>query len=330
MDLGTSQAHSWPDRGQARDREQWAAEVRGAPLSLRRRARPVESVARAAVTFCGLASIAITLATVYYLGREASLFFRSSEVSLAEFLTGRVWQPQIGHFGILPLVSATLLTSIIGMAVAVPLGLAAAIYLSEYASDRTRSVLKPLLEVLAGVPTVVYGYFALTFVTPILRSLFGRDVVEIYNTGSAGIVIGILILPLIASMSEDAFAAVPQALREGALALGATRLEVALGIVLPAAASGVAAAMILGLSRAVGETMIVAIAAGAGPRLTLNPFRAAETMTGYIARISGGDVSYDSLDYNSIFAIGLLLFLITLALNLLGRMAAGRWREQYE
>jgi phosphate transport system permease protein len=223
-----------------------------------------------------------------------------------------------------------LLTTTIAMAVALPLGLAAALYLSEYARPRARSILKPVLEVLAGVPTVVYGYFALTLITPLLRAMFGRDVVAIYNTGSAGLAMGILILPLVASMSEDALNAVPRSLREAAYGLGATRLEVAVKIVLPAALSGIAAAVIVALSRAIGETMIVALAAGAGPALTLNPFRGAETMTGHIVRISGGDLSYDSIDYNSLFAIGLTLFVITLALNIVSRWFVRRFREVYE
>jgi phosphate transport system permease protein len=193
-----------------------------------------------------------------------------------------------------------------------------------------RSVLKPVLEVLAGVPTVVYGYFALTFVTPLLRSILGRNLVEIYNTASAGLVMGILILPLVSSMSEDALSAVPRSLREASYALGATRLETAIQVVVPAALSGIAAAFILAVSRAVGETMIVSIAAGAGPAFTLNPFRAAETMTGHIVRISGGDLSYDSIDYNSIFAIGLVLFAITLTLNAISRRVVQRFREVYE
>jgi phosphate transport system permease protein len=186
------------------------------------------------------------------------------------------------------------------------------------------------MEVLAGIPTVVYGYFALTFMTPLLRSIFGRNIVEVYNTASAGLVMGILILPLITSMGEDALSAVPRSLREAAYSLGATRLEVASRIVLPAALSGIAAAIIVGISRAVGETMIVALAAGAGPAFTFNPFKAAETMTGHIVRISGGDLSYDSIDYNSIFALGLLLFFITLTLNIISQQIVRRFREVYE
>jgi phosphate transport system permease protein len=256
--------------------------------------------------------------------------FAADTVGVIEFLTGTEWQPQLGRFGVLPLVSATLMTTSIAMLVSVPLGLAAAVYLSEYAGLRTRTVLKPMLEILAGIPTVVYGYFALTFMTPGLRRIFGDDVVQIYNTASAGIVMGILILPLISSMTEDALSAVPASLRHAAYALGATRLETALKVVLPAAVSGIAAAFLIGVSRAIGETMIVAIAAGAGPALTFDPFRSAETMTGHIVRISGGDLSYDSIDYNSIFAIALLLFFVTLALNLISQRVVRRFREVYE
>lgn len=256
--------------------------------------------------------------------------FRATRVSPIEFFTQTRWNPQIGHFGILPLLNATLMTSLIAMAVALPVGLGVAIYLSEYASERVRRMLKPTLEVLAGIPTVVYGYFALTFITPFLRQIFGVERVEVYNTASAGIVIGILVIPLVSSMSEDALRAVPRSLREAAYGLGATRLETAVKIVLPAAFSGIAAAFIIAISRAIGETMIVAIAAGAGPRFTFNPFEAAETMTGHIVRISGGDLSYDSIDYNSLFAIGLVLFFVTLALNLISQRVVRRFREVYE
>ena len=256
--------------------------------------------------------------------------FASSKVSLVEFFTGTRWNPQIGQFGIWPLVTATLMTSLIAMVVALPLGLSAAIYLSEYASLRSRGILKPALEVLSGIPTVVYGYFALTFMTSLLRRIFGMETVQIYNTASAGIVIGILILPLVSSMSEDALSAVPRSLREAAYAMGATKWETAVKVVVPAALSGITAAFIVSISRAIGETMIVAIAAGAGPNLTLNPFDSAETMTGHIVRISGGDLSYDSIDYNSIFAIGLMLFLITLLLNVISQRVVRKFREVYE
>ena len=262
--------------------------------------------------------------------RPGQELFLALEISPIKFLTGVKWVPQIGEFGILPLLNATLLTTVIAMTIALPLGLSIAIYLSEYAGERARNVLKPTLEVLAGVPTVVYGYFALTFMTPLLRLVFGVNTVEIYNTASAGIVIGILVIPLVSSMAEDALSAVPRNLREASFGLGATRLETAIKIVLPAAFSGIMAAFILAISRAIGETMIVAIASGAGPAFTFNPFRGAETMTGHIVRISGGDLSYDSIDYNSLFAIGLVLFLFTLGLNVVSQRIVRRFREVYE
>ena len=297
---------------------------------LRHRRRPFETVIESGLLVAALVSILTTAGIIYVLGFEALRFFLLPQVTLSEFFTGTVWQPSIDQFGIMPLVSATLMTSLIGMLVALPLGLFIAVYLSEYAGAKTRGYLKPLLEVLAGVPTVVYGFFALTFVTPILQGILGHNVVEIYNTASAGIVVGILVTPLVASMSEDALHAVPDSLRQAALALGATRHEMALRVVVPAALSGLAAACIVAISRAVGETMVVAIAAGAGPALTLNPFRSAETMAGHIVRISGGDLGYDSVDYESLFAIGLVLFLITLGLNLLSQRIVARFREVYE
>lgn len=303
---------------------------RGKNTGLRGRRRVGETVIQALLFFSGFVSIFTTIGIVYELGKEALLFFQMPEFSILESLTNTQWQPHTGNFGIWPLVTATLMTTLIAMSIAIPLGLAVAIYLSEYATPKARNILKPILEVLAGVPTIVYGYFALTFMTPLLRSIFGRDVVEIYNTASAGLVMGILILPLITSMTEDALSAVPRSLREAAYGMGGTRLEVALQIVLPAALSGIAAAVIIGISRAIGETMIVAVAAGAGPNFTLNPFKGAETITGHIVRISGGDLSYDSVDYNSIFALGLLLFIITLSLNIISQRIVRRFREVYE
>jgi len=312
------------------------------PFNLKRRSRPGETIIQGFLLVCGAISILTTIGIVFVLGEESWLFFQSSEVSLVEFFTGIMWQPIILRFGIWPLVISTLTTSLIAMMVALPLGLMIAIYLSEYASPRIRGALKPVLEVLAGVPTVVYGYFALTFMTPVLQNIFGKNVVEVYNNASAGIVIGILILPLVTSMSEDALTAVPQALRQAAYALGATKLETAVRIVVPASLSGISAAFIVAISRAVGETMVVAIAAGAGPRnfsswgtaftdlAVINPFKAGETMTGHIVRISGGDLSYGTLDYTSLFAIGLLLFLLTLGLNIASRMLVARFREEYD
>ena len=299
------------------------------PFSLRKRARPGESLIQALLFAAGILSIFTTVAIVYVLGKEAWLFFGSPEVTFAKFFGGTEWQPSIGNFGIWPLVTATLVTSLVAMSVSLPLGLSAALFLSEYASPRARSALKPILEILAGIPTVVYGYFALLFMTPLLQNIFGEGV-EVYNMASAGIVMGIMILPLISSMSEDALSAVPRSLREASYAMGATKFETSLQIVLPAALSGVGAAFIIGISRAVGETMIVAIAAGSGPNFTFNPFKAAETMTGHIARISGGDLSYNSIDYNSLFAIALMLFLVTLVLNLISQRVVERFRERYE
>jgi len=299
-------------------------------VDLRKRPRRGEGIIQGFLFFCGAVSIVTTLGIVFVLGKESWLFFGSGEVNLVEFFGTTKWQPAIGQFGIWSLVNATLMTTTFAMLVAIPLGLGVAIYLSEYASARARNTLKPILEVLAGIPTVVYGYFALTFMTPLLRSIFGQNIVEIYNTASAGLVMGILILPLVSSMAEDALSAVPRSLREASYALGATKLETAVRIVVPAALSGIAAAIIIAISRAIGETMIVAIAAGAGPAFTFNPFKAAETMTGHIVRISGGDLSYDSIDYNSIFAIGLMLFLVTLTLNIVSRSIVRRFREVYE
>ncbi|MCS6881859.1 MAG: phosphate ABC transporter permease subunit PstC [Oscillochloridaceae bacterium] len=298
-------------------------------IDLRKRPRIGESIIQTVLIVCGFVSIFTTVAIVYVLFQESLAFFADPAVTLVQFFTGTVWQPPINEFGVLPLVNATLVISLIAMLVAVPLGLGMAIYLSEYASERTRGILKPVIELLAGIPTVVYGFFALTFVTPILRGIFG-DVVSIYNMLSAGLVVGVLITPIIATLSEDALSAVPNSLRQASFGLGATKWETAIKVVVPAALSGILAGCIVAMSRAVGETMVVALAAGAKPNLTWNPFESAETMTGYIARISGGDPSYGSMDYKSIFAVGLLLFFITLALNIASRRIVRRFREVYD
>lgn len=298
--------------------------------TLAKRPRILETIIEASLLLAGIVSVGVTIGIVIILVRDALVFFALPEVTLLEFFTDTVWQPQISRFGILPLLNATLMISTIAMLVALPLGLATAIYLSEYASPRARGIIKPTLEVLAGIPTVVYGYFALTFMTPLLRAILGRDVVQIYNVASAGIVVGILIIPLVASLSEDALHAVPNALREAAYGLGATRLETSLRVIVPAALSGITAAFVVSISRAVGETMIVAIAAGAGPNFTFNPFQSAEAMTGYMVRISGGDLSYDSVDYQSIFAVGLVVFSMTLLLNIASQRIVRRYREAYE
>lgn len=298
--------------------------------SLAKKSRIGERIIEAGLFVAGAISILTTIGIVIILVEEAIRFFAEPQVTLSNFLTDTVWQPQAARFGIWPLLNATLMISAIAMLVAIPLGLAAAIYLSEYASPRVRGFLKPTLELLAGIPTVVYGYFALTFMTPLLRGILGEDVVQIYNVASAGIVVGILIIPLVASLSEDALHAVPNGLREAAFGVGATKWETATRVVFPAALSGVAAAIVVAMSRAIGETMIVSIAAGAGPKLTFNPFESAEAMTGYMVRISGGDLSYESIDYQSIFAVGTIVFMLTLLLNIFSQRIVRRFREVYQ
>ncbi len=250
---------------------------------------------------------------------------------LREFFTETTWSPLFStkRFGVLPLVAGTLLTSAIALAVAVPLGLLVATYLSEFAPDRLRAHLKPVLEVLAGVPTIVYGYFALTFVTPLLQDrVFGQAMAG-QNALSAGLVMGVMILPLVSSLSEDVMRAVPAELRQGAYALGATRMEVAVRVVFPAALSGIAAACVLALSRAVGETMIVALAAGQSPNWTFNPLETVETVTAFIVQVSLGDTPYGSVEYRTLFAVGMLLFCTTLVMNALSVRVVHRFRERY-
>ncbi|MDP2743647.1 MAG: phosphate ABC transporter permease subunit PstC [Dehalococcoidia bacterium] len=276
---------------------------------------------------CALVSIFTTIGIVVMLVVQALGFFRS--VSIIEFLSGTKWTPlfQPQHFGVLPLVGGTLLTAGIAILVALPVGLASAIYLSEYARDRVRRAVKPLLEILAGIPTVVYGFFALTFVTPLLRNIFPSMIV--FNALSAGLVMGVMIIPMVSSLSEDAMMAVPRSLRDAAYGLGATRLEVATRVVMPAAVSGIVAACILALSRAIGETMIVAIAAGSTPKLTLNPLESIQTMTSYIIQVSLGETPHGTVEYYTIFAVGLLLFVMTLLMNLFSQWFVRRYRERY-
>ncbi|MBI2898522.1 MAG: phosphate ABC transporter permease subunit PstC [Deltaproteobacteria bacterium] len=282
-------------------------------VSLETRRAPSERLVAVLLLGCGMVSVVTTAGIVMVLLTEAFGFFR--EVSLADFFGDREWTPLFAdkHFGIWPLFAGTLLTTLIAVLVAVPLGLLAATYLGELATDRMRRVLKPVLEVLAGVPTVVYGYFALTFVTPLLQHVVPG--LAGFNALGPGIVMGIMILPIVASLSEDAIFAVPASLREGAYALGGTRLGTIFRVVLPSAFSGIAASVILGLSRAIGETMIVAIAAGLEPRLTLDPRVPIETMTAYIVQVSLGDTPAGTLEHRTIFAVGLSLFFMTLVLN---------------
>lgn len=275
-------------------------------------------------------SILTTVGIVIILGTQSIGFF--AEVSPWEFLTGTEWAPLFSpqKFGVLSLVGGTLLVAVIAGIVSLTLGLGAAIFLSEYAPERLRRVLKPILEVLAGIPTVVYGYFALTFVTPILQNIFGHDNVIVFNALSAGLVMGLMIMPMVSTLSEDAMVAVPRSLRDAAYALGATRFEVSTKVVIPAALSGIVASFILGVSRAIGETMIVKIAAGATPNLTLNPLESIQAMTAYIVQVSLGETPQGSLEYKTIFAVGLLLFIITLCMNIIGRWVISRFRQQYE
>jgi phosphate transport system permease protein len=289
--------------------------------------RRAERLIEHALFACALVSVLTTAGIIAVLAVEAYEFFRTAP--LVEFLTGTEWTPLFADqkFGVLPLVVGTLLVSAIAMVVALPMGLLSAVYLSEYADPRLRRVVKPLLEILAGVPTVVYGYFALLFVTPLLQQVIPS--LAGFNALSPGIVMGIMILPLVASLSEDAMRGVPNGLREGALALGATRMQTSLSVVVPAAFSGITAAFILAVSRAVGETMIVAIAAGQQPRLTLDPRVPIETMTAYIVQVSLGDTPAGTLEYRTIFAVGMLLFVGTFGLNLVSTWLRERFREEY-
>lgn len=289
----------------------------------RLRERVIESM-----LFVGAASsVAVTVAIVAVLLYESWNFFQ--HVPLWNFLTDTVWTPLFDNprYGILPLLNGTLLSTLVALLVAGPLGLTAAIYLSEFASSRTREILKPILELLSGVPTVVYGFFALLFVTPLLQAIVPG--LPGFNILSAGIVMGIMIVPYVASLSEDAMRAVPQGMRDGSLALGATRFETAIRVVLPAAISGVASAFVLGISRAVGETMVVAIAAGQQPNLTWDPREPAATITAYIVQVALGDLPHGSIGYQTIFAAGLVLLLVTLSFNVFAFWLRARYREAY-
>ncbi|MDQ7040792.1 MAG: phosphate ABC transporter permease subunit PstC [Rhodothermus sp.] len=288
---------------------------------------PRERLMQALLGLCALVTVCTTLGIAAILIGESVAFFR--QVSLAEFLGDTKWTPQFAeqHFGIWPLLVGTLMITVIAALVAIPIGLAAAIYISQYAPDRVRRWLKPSLELLAGVPTVVYGYFALTFVTPLLQRVLPQ--MQVYNALSAGIVVGIMIIPMVASLSEDALRAVPRSLAEGAYALGATKYEVVLHVVVPAALSGIMASFILALSRAIGETMIVTLAAGATPRLTFNPLESIQTMTAYIVQVSLGDTPQGTVVYQSLFAVGLVLFILTLGMNLLANRIILRFKETY-
>lgn len=286
-----------------------------------------ERVIEAVLFFAALVSVFTTVAIVVILVRESLVFFE--HVSILEFLTDTQWTPLFddAHYGILPLLSGTLLTSAVALLVAIPLGTIVAIYLSEFAPFAVREVAKPFLEMLGGIPTVVYGYFALLYVTPLLQTMFPD--LPGFNMLSAGLVMGIMIIPYVSSLSEDAMRAVPMNLREGSYAMGATRYQTAVRVVTPAAFSGIAAAYILGISRAVGETMVVAIAAGMQPNLTWNPAEPAATITAYIVQVSLGDLPHGSVGYQTIFAAGLTLLLLTLGFNVAGHLLRKKYREAY-
>ena len=278
--------------------------------------------------FCAFVSVITTAAVIFILLEETLTFFET--VPVLEFLTGTRWTPLLEpkHYGILPLVAGTMLIVMGAAIVALPIGVASAIFLSEYASHRARSIIKPILEILAGIPTVVYGYFALTFITPGLRIILPDT--QIFNAASAAIVVGIMVLPMVASLCDDALRAVPASLRHGGYSLGATSFEVTTRIVVPAGLSGIFAAFVLAVSRAIGETMAVTLAAGATPNLTANPLESIQTMTAYIVQVATGDIEHGSVSYYSLYAVGGMLFLITLGANLLSHRILKKYREQYE
>ncbi|MFZ3090872.1 MAG: phosphate ABC transporter permease subunit PstC [Nitrospirota bacterium] len=286
-----------------------------------------EGIIETLLFLCAISSILITIGIVAVLSYEAFGFFK--EVSLKEFLTERQWTPLFAEpkFGILPLVAGTLLTTAIALIVALPLGLTVTVYLSEYAPHRFREVIKPMLELLAAVPTVVYGYFALLFITPILQGFIPE--LSGFNALSPGIIMGIMIIPYVSSVSEDAMKAVPMHIREGSYAMGATKFQTAFKVIIPAAFSGIAAAFIIGISRAIGETMVVAIAAGMLPNFTINPLEPVQTLTGYIVQVSLGDVPHGTIEYKTIFAAGITLFLMTLVFNIIGFWLRKRIRQAY-
>jgi phosphate transport system permease protein len=294
----------------------------------RARGRPLEKVLRWLFFACAAISVLTTLAVVGVLSVETFYFFQ--QVPASDFLFGTRWTPLLEpkSYGILPLLFGTTLIVIGAAIVALPVGLACAIYLSEYAGNRTRDLVKPILEILAGIPTIVYGFFAITFVTPILRTLIPST--EVFNAASAGIVVGIMVLPMVASLCDDALRAVPNALRDGAYSLGGTSFEVTARIVVPASLSGIFAAFVLAISRAIGETMAVTLAAGATPNLTLNPLESIQTMTAYIVQVSLGDTPAGTLSYQTLFAVGAVLFSMTLVLNLIANAIMNRYRDVYE
>ena len=287
-----------------------------------------EKIIGSLLWFCAFITVVTTLGIIWVLLSQSLVFFR--DVSIVEFLTNPEWTPLFTNknYGILPLLAGTLLTTAIAIAVALPLGITIAIYLGEYASRKMRNILKPMLEVLAAVPTVVYGFFALTVVTPFLKDIFPE--ISTFNALSAGLVMGIMIIPMVSSLSEDALFAVPQSLREASYGLGSTKFQTAFRVIVPAASSGIVVSVILAISRAIGETMIVAVAAGQQPNLTINPLETVETITAYIVQVSLGDVPHGSIEYRTIFAAGLALFIFTFILNNISYYIRTKYREVYE
>lgn len=296
-------------------------------MNARKRHQQTEILVRWILIGLSAVSILTTLGIVLTLAYETFEFF--SIVSVVEFFTSHRWAPVFDPpaFGVLPLVAGTLMIALLSGLIAIPLGLGSAIYLSEFASKKARKVIKPILELLAGIPSIVYGFFALTFITPLIRSIVPDT--QIYNALSASIAVGIMTLPMVASLSEDAMMAVPDSIRQGAYALGSTKLEVATHVIVPAAFSGIAASFMLAISRAIGETMIVAIAAGQTPNLSLNPFQSIQTMTGFMVNMALGDIQQGSIEFKTVFVVGALLFVITLILNLIARLIIQRTREVY-
>lgn len=292
-----------------------------------RRMKVSDIAAKSILFLFAVITVLTTIGIIVSLLKDSIGFF--SVVSIKDFLFGKEWTPLFSepHFGVLPLVCGTFLITAIAAAIAIPVGLFTAIYLSEYANRRVRKLIKPMLEVLAGIPSIVFGYFALTIITPAIKSFVPQT--EIFNALSAGIAVGIMIIPLVSSLSEDALKAVPDSLRQGALALGSTKMETSIKVVVPAAVSGISASFVLAVSRAIGETMIVTIAAGARPNFTLNPLQSIQTMTSFIVQASQGDNPHGTVGYYSLFAVGLLLFLITLVLNIVSHHIVHKYRKEY-
>ncbi|AEY66677.1 phosphate ABC transporter permease subunit PstC [Clostridium sp. BNL1100] len=292
-----------------------------------KRMRISNVIARNILFLFAIITILTTIGIIVSLLKDSIGFF--SNVSITDFLFGRKWTPLFSNpsFGVLPLVMGTLIITLISAVISIPIGLFTAIYLSEYANKRVRKVIKPILEVLAGIPSIVFGYFALTLITPLIKTVLPQT--EIFNALSASIAVGIMTIPLVSSLSEDALRAVPDSLRQGALALGSTKMETSLKVVVPAAISGISASFVLAISRAIGETMIVTIAAGARPNLTFNPLESVQTMTSFIVQASQGDNPHGTVGYYSLFAVGLLLFLITLGLNILSHYMVEKYRKEY-